>query len=282
MKGMKKPSILLAVVLVAASFSAACGREGPLPPPDSTPPQVNSTIPANGSVDVPVNQGDGITILFSEKMDASTINDQTITLAVGQNSVVGSVTYKDSAGASTAVFTPSSILNPTTLYKITVGIGVKDSHGIPLAAPYLSSFSTGTVPAPVTTPPSVVATIPGKGNVNVQLNAPSIITFSEPVDPTTIVFTLSAGGATVPCTMSYSNATATFTPSISLAEGTQYTATVSAGVRDLAGDAMPNDYSWSFTTIAAPDITPPVVTATTPTAGASGCAREHGLQGDVQ
>ena len=102
------------------------------------------------------------------------------------------------------------------------------------------------------------------------VNMASKVTFSEPVDPATIVFTLSAGGATVPCTMSYSNATATFTPSIPLAEGTQYTATVSAGVRDLAGNVMPNDYSWSFTTIAASDITPPVVTATTPKAGATG------------
>ena len=266
---MKKSSILSAVVLAAALLSAACGREGPLPPPDTTPPQVNSTVPANGSVGVPVNQSDGITILFSEKMDASTINEQTITLAVGQNSVPGSITYKASAGVSTAVFTPLSILNPTTLYKITVDIGVKDSYGNPMAAPYLSSFSTGTAPAPGATPPSVVATTPGKGRIDVQPDAAISITLSAPVDPKTIVFTLSAGSTTVPCTMSYSGATAVFTPSISLAYGTQYTATVSAGVRDLAGNAMPNDYSWSFSTIAASDGTPPVVTATTPAAGAT-------------
>jgi predicted small lipoprotein YifL len=265
---MKKPSILLAVVLVAASLPTACGREGPLPPPDETPPQVNSTIPANGSVDVPVNLGDGITILFSEVMDASTINDQTITLTTGQNPVPGSITYQDSAGVSVAVFTPSSILNPATLYKITVDSNVKDSYGIPMAAPYLSSFSTGTA-ASDTTPPSVADTTPGNGNVNVQPNAPIIITVSEPVDPATIVFTLSAGSTIVPCTMSYSGTTAIFTPSSGLNKNTQFTATVSAGVRDLAGNAMPNDYSWSFTTIAASDTTPPVVTATAPAAGAT-------------
>lgn len=246
-KGMKKPSILLAVVLLAASLPAGCGREGPVPLPDKTPPQVNSTIPANGSVDVPVNQSDGITILFSKMMDASSINDQTITLTTGTNSVLGSIAYYDSAGASTAVFTPSSILNPETLYRITVDIGVKDLYGIPLAAPYLSSFSTGTAD---TTPPGVTATTPPAGATRVAVNIAPIVTFSEPVDPTTIVFTLSAGIVIVPGTMSYndSNATAIFTPSSALKKDTRYTARVKAGVRDLAGNAMPKDYSWNFTT----------------------------------
>ncbi len=269
-KGMKKSLILLAVVLVVASLTAVCGREGPLPPPDKTPPQVNSTVPANGSVNVPVNLSNGIMIQFSKAMDASTINDQTIALTTGLNSVPGAITYQDSAGVSTAVFTPSSMLNPATLYKITVDSSVMDSYGIPMAAPYLSSFSTGTA-ASDTTPPSVADTTPENGSVNVQLNAPLIITLSEPVDPTTIVFTLSAGGATVPCSMSYSGTTAICTPLNILAYGTQYTAAVSAGVRDLAGNAMPKDYSWSFSTIAGSeeDITPPIVTATTPAAGAT-------------
>ncbi len=266
---MKKSSILLAVVLALASLPGACGREGPLPPQDETPPQVDSTIPLNGSVNVPVNQSEGITILFSEKMDASTINDQAITLATGQNNVPGSIAYKDSAGVPTAVFTPSSILNPTTLYKITVDTGVKDLYGIPLAAPYLSSFVTGTASSD-TTPPRVADITPGNGNVNVQPNAPIIITLSEPVNPATIVFTLSTGGAAVPCAMSYSGTTAVFTPLNVLAYGTQYLATVSAGVRDLAGNTMPNDYFWSFSTIVtSEDTTPPVVTATTPAAGAT-------------
>ena len=86
MKGMKNPSFLLVVVL-AASLTPACGREGPVPPPDKMPPQVKSIIPENGSVDVPVNLNGGITIIFSKEMDATTINDQTITLAGGQNNV---------------------------------------------------------------------------------------------------------------------------------------------------------------------------------------------------
>ncbi len=241
-----------------------------MPPPDKTPPQVKSTIPANGSVDVPVNLNGGITIMFSKEMDASTINDQTITLADGLNSLPGSITYTDAAGVSAAVFKPSSILNPATLYQVTVGTNVKDSYGIHMSVPYISSFNTGT--SPDTTPPSVMDTTPGNGIVNVQPNASIIMTFSEPVDQATITFTLSAGGVPVAGNITYNGTAAIFTPSSSLTYGTQYTATVSAGVKDMAGNAMPNGYFWSFMTGTAPDILPPGVTAMTPATGAAGVA----------
>ena len=268
---MKKSSILSAVVLVIASLFTACGRQGPVPPLDETPPTVSSTIPANGTVNVPVYLPGGILITFSKKMDDSTINDQTITLADGQNGVPGLVTYTYTTGVPTAVFTPSSSLNPTTLYKITVDINVKDSYGIPMAAPYLCSFGTGTVQD--TIPPTVVSTTPRNGDIGVMPNAALSVTFSEPVDSQTISFIMSTGSTTIPCTMSYSGGTtAIFTPLATLAYSTPYTATVSAGVKDLAGNPMPNSYIWSFVTSAAPDTTPPGVIATTPQAGATNVA----------
>ena len=218
---MTKPSFLLAIVLVVASSLTACGREGPLPPPDRIPPQVKSTIPANGSVDVPVNLSSGIAIVFSKEMDASTINDQTITLADGQNSVPGSITYTDTAGVFTAVFTPSSILNPTTLYKVTVDMNVKDSYGLHMVAPYICSFNTGT--APDATPPNVADAQPRSGSVNVQPDSTIMITFSEPVDPATITLALSAGGVPVAGNITYSGTTAFFTPSIPTSAATSTT-----------------------------------------------------------
>ncbi|HSA78775.1 MAG TPA: Ig-like domain-containing protein, partial [Nitrospirota bacterium] len=248
----------------------ACGRKGPVPPPDKTPPRVTSTIPANGSVDVPVNLSNGITIKFSKIMDASTINDQTITLADGQNNVPGLVTYTEISGVPIAVFSPSSSLNPTTLYQVTVDINVKDTYGIPMAAPYVCSFDTGTMPD--TIPPTIIATTPRNGDIDVMPNAAHVVTFSEPVDQQTISFILSTGSTTIPCTMSYSGTTAIFTPPVTLAYSTPYTATMSAGVKDLAGNAMKNSYIWSFVTSAAPDTTAPGVIATTPSTGATDVA----------
>ena len=45
-----------------------------------------------------------------------------------------------------------------------------------------------------------------------------------------------------------------------------------AGVKDTAGNPLAADDSWSFTTAAAPDTTPPTVTSRSPAGGASGVA----------
>ncbi len=267
---MKKSSILNAAITTAVLLILACGRNGPIPPPDKLPPKVSSSIPANGSVNVPVNLSGGISLIFSKLMDASSINNQTITFADGPNSIPGSVTYSAASGVPTAVYTPSSALNPTTLYKITVDANVRDTYGIPMGANYISSFSTGS--APDTIPPAPVATTPMNGSIDVMPNVAISVTFSEPIDQQTLSFVLTAESATIPCTMSYAGTTAIFTPLSSLAYSTLYTAMINAGVRDLAGNAMPADYIWSFTTGSAPDTTPPSVTATMPATGAVGVA----------
>ena len=99
--------------------------------------------------------------------------------------------------------------------------------------------------------------------INVPLNAAINATFSEAMDPATIVspgtFTLAvsgAGGAAVPGNVTYNSASniATFTPAANLAASTQYTATISNAAKDLAGNALaagatakPVDlYDWRF------------------------------------
>lgn len=271
MDGRKHSLVLPAIAVMVALFLLTCGRKGPEGPPDETPPYVSATVPANGSTNVPVDLNGGIVITFSEKMDSSTIDNQTITLVEDQNNIAGSVSYADADGVPNAVFVPSSSLKSATLYHIDVAADVKDVVGNAMDAPYVCSFYTGTVPD--ATPPAVASTSPPQGDVTVVPTTALGVSFSEPVVPTSIVFSLSTGTATVPCEVSYSGATATFTPITVLAFSTSYTATVYAGVRDLAGNMMQNDYAWSFTTIAeAPDIIPPVVTAATPTGGTTGVA----------
>jgi hypothetical protein len=80
----------------------------------------------------------------------------------------------------------------------------------------------------------------------------------------------------VTATVSY-NATsrvATLNPSPTLLAGATYTATVvggAAGVKDAAGNVLAADKVWSFTILA--DTTAPIVTATSPAAGATGVSR---------
>jgi hypothetical protein len=59
---------------------------------------------------------------------------------------------------------------------------------------------------------------------------------------------------------------ATFAPTAALAEGKIYTATVTTGAKDAAGNALAANYTWSFTTIttAVVDVTAPTVKSVVP------------------
>jgi hypothetical protein len=135
------------------------------------------------------------------------------------------------------------------------------SRYVPMTAVYLiavagltSCAGDGTGPGNGgdVTPPSVMATSPTSGELDVAVTTALTVTFSEPVDPVTITlasFTLQAGATGVGGTVTASGATATFTPSSALARGTLYTATVTTAVTDTAGNALPADHTWTFTTI---------------------------------
>ena len=70
------------------------------------------------------------------------------------------------------------------------------------------------------------------------------------MDPSSLnqtTFTVSNGGA-VAGTVSYSGTTATFTPTAALTASTLYTATITTGATDAAGNALTSDFTWTFTT----------------------------------
>src|SRR5207244_3806994 len=126
-----------------------------------------------------------------------------------------------------------------------------------------------------TTAPTVSFTVPTNAATGVAISQKIAVAFSEAMDPLTITtgtFTLKQGTTAVTGTVSYAGVTATFTPAGNLAPLTVYTATVTTGARDLAGNALAADFSWSFTTGATPDTTPPTVSATVPANGATGVA----------
>lgn len=187
-----------------------------------------------------------ITATFSEPMDASTVTAATFSL---NNGATGAGTYS----GTTATFTPSSNLAYSTTYTATITTGVKDAAGNAMASPYTWTFTTGAVPD--TTPPTVTSTSPVNSDTGVAVNAVIIATFSEPMDATTVTpstFTLNNG---VTGTVTYSGTTATFTPSNNLASSTTYMATITTCVKDVAGNTMASNYSWTFTTGAVPGVT---------------------------
>src|SRR5206468_3331186 len=109
----------------------------------------------------------------------------------------------------------------------------------------------------------------------VAISAKLAATFSEAMDPLTISttsFTLMQGGTPIAGTARYAGVTATFTPASNLAPLTDYTATITTAAKDLAGNALVTNFSWSFTTGVTPDITAPTVSSPVPAGGATGVA----------
>jgi hypothetical protein len=117
--------------------------------------------------------------------------------------------------------------------------------------------------APDTTPPTVGSVSPVAGAANVNVMADITAAFSEAMDPATVTGTTfelrDPANVLVPAAVTYGAATrtATLNPSAALAYSTTYTARVRGGstdprVKDLSGNALAADVSWSFTTSAAP------------------------------
>ena len=217
--------------------------------PALTPPTVISTVPVNGATGVPINQA--LSATFSVAMTPATINSTTFTVSgPGGTAVAGAVTYV--AAGSVATFTPAGSLASSTVYTATISTGVEDLNGTAMASNYAWTFTTAV--APVITRPTVTSTIPANLATDVPLNQVISATFSKAMNPATIngaTFTLTGPGTTaVSGLVAYAAVgnTLTFTPAANLAPSTLFTATITTGATDLAGNALASNYVWTFTT----------------------------------
>src|SRR5437763_3337208 len=215
--------------------------------PDTTRPTVSATVPANTARGVASSAK--IATAFSEAMDPLTVSTATFTWKQGTTAVAGTVSYS----ALTAIFTPAGNLAPLTTYTATVNTGARDLAGNALAADFSWSFTTGATPD--TTAPTVSVTVPANAATAVPINQTINATFSEAMDPLTIStasLRLTGPGGTVTGTVGYdvSSRIATLNPISNLAPNTVYTATITIGARDLAGNALAANFVWSFTTAA--------------------------------
>ncbi len=99
--------------------------------------------------------------------------------------------------------------------------------------------------------PKVSATSPASNATGIARNNAVTVSFSTAMDPTTVnasTFMVNHGVTAVAGTVSYSGTTATFTPATALTAGLVYTATITTGVKDMAGNPIASNIVWSFTT----------------------------------
>jgi hypothetical protein len=272
------------MVLLLSALAAGCGGGGKDPILGiggiaALSPTVTATAPlATTPIVTGVAINSKITATFSKDMaEATIISPSTFTLACPDGTAInGTVTYV--AASRVATFSPTAPLPVGTTCTATISTGAQDTAGVALANAFVWQFTTGATAD--TTRPTVTLTVPADTAADVVTNTKITATFSEGMDPATITgtsFTLTGPGATaVAGTVSYAVGarTATFTPTTpaTLPASTLFTATITTGATDLAGNALAVDKVWTFTTGTATDTTAPTVILVNPADLATGVA----------
>ncbi len=238
---------------------------------DTTPPTVNSVIPIAGATGVSIGIK-SISATFSEPMDPATLTNLTMTMmdSTGVN-VPGTLAYDLILLSNIATFRPTDTLLANMRYTVTISTAVTDLARNAMAAPFSWSFTTGS--AADTTAPRVISHINKNGDTNVSVSTNLGVTFSEPMDPLTITaatFTCTRVGGTVTGVISYSGVNAVLDPDTDLLPSTLYTVRITTGAKDLAGNSLATDSTWSFTTGLLADTIAPRVNSVIPVDGASG------------
>ena len=155
------------------------------------------------------------------------------------------------------------------------------------AANYWVDVVFNTQPTSDSTPPTVITVSPTPGSTNIDVNLAITATLSEAMDAATITSTTfwlrDTTNTQVAAAVTYdaNNRRAILTPSAFLHENMTYSATLrgtNAGVKDVAGNPLPNDFSWSFTTKAGP---PPSVGDTTVANFSAGSFNTNIIVGNV-
>jgi hypothetical protein len=227
--------------------------------PDTAPPTVTSFSPAAGAVNVSVDIN--VIVTFNEAMDAGTVNGSTVELRDQSNALVTATVSYDEA-TFTATLDPTVSLAGEATYTVRVSGGatdprVKDVAGNALAADVTWTFTT------VAVPPQVVSTKPINGATGVSTGIAPRATFSKPLDPASVDSTtvLMKDMLNNPVPVTVSCATSAFTialvPKALLQPGQIYTVTLRGGpaephITDSTGLPLASDYTWSFSTAAAP------------------------------
>ncbi len=266
MKSISKLSRVGAALVLLSLAACGSSTDGGLNPPVA--PTVLSTTPVSGSANVLVNAP--ISATFGEAMDPATITAITFTLTSGTPAIAvpGTVTYS----GSVAVFHPTAPLANSKTFTATITTGARNMAGTALATNHSWTFTTVAAVPPVA--PTIASTTPASGETNVLVNGVVSVTFSEPMDPTTMTtstFVLTSGAAVVPVagTVTCTSSTAVFSQALPLAADTTYTATVTTGSRSMMGGALAARHTWSFSTgSAVVPLVPPAVVSNLPLDGA--------------
>ncbi|MCC6012570.1 Ig-like domain-containing protein, partial [Candidatus Caldipriscus sp.] len=149
---------------------------------DTTRPYVVLTVPANGETGVAPNTS--ITVVFSERIDTSTVDTLSIRIVVRSNR--RTFAKSCSSSYSECVLTPTPPFNYGDTVRVYFDTLITDLAGNRLIPDSIYFVVRDSIGGSDTTRPRIVLTHPDSGSIYVPLSANIGIWFSKPIIDTTI------------------------------------------------------------------------------------------------
>ncbi len=252
-------SVRTAAAVCVMLFIAGCGSGthhsttgdplGSSPPPIAAPPEPTPLPPAPPATPPPPQ--------------TYTVGGTVSGLASGASVVLQNNAANNLSVSANGAFTFSTALSNASAYAVTVltqpaSPGPGQSCAVGSGSGTLNGANVTNVTVTCAnvdqTAPTVTARTPLPTTVGTSVQGGVItVTFSEAIDPTTVTnssFSVqsAAGPVTGTISLGAGDTQATFTPSATLTFDTSLTVTVTTGVRDPSGNALPANVVWSFNT----------------------------------
>lgn len=216
-----------------------------------TTPLTVVVSPVSGDTNIAINAP--VVFQFSRPVAPTTV-----TVSGSDGPILGSVTFEQENRV--VRWKPANLIQfaPNTLHSISVSTGGTDLAGVPMAASFGGSFTTGA--GTDTTIPTIVSAVPVKNSTGVSRSTSLAVAMSEPINPATAILgrtvLLSGPGATgtgftvsVPGSLSVSadRRTITVAPTQPFFANQGYSLSIT-GVEDLAGNKADSNSFTNFTT----------------------------------
>ncbi len=228
-------------------------------PSADSPPTIIQVSPANGTTNVP--RETPVTIIFSKPVIAQSV---AFTLELNGCAVEGAIAWNPTN--TSFEFTPYDLLGYNSTYNIVVS-SAADLAGHAMQGDFTSSFTT----VSDTSLPYVVEVFPADGAEGVAVSTPIWVKFSEAMDNISSAFTLeyAPGYGEIAQSAWGENGTMLYlNPYSPLLPSTKYWLNLTS-LFDRQGNLMVSR-TFSFSTSALQDVTPPSVLSTVPANGSIG------------
>ena len=239
--------------------------------PDTTHGTI-SEVPASGAVNVPTNAAPVFT--FSKTINPIYVNTNDVRLYdnTAGTYVPGTVTINAALNAVT--FTPTVPMQGNHQMCAYVGYHayIYDIAGNSFNYLYNNCFTTAA--GVDLTAPTVISMMPSNNATGIGPNNPVTVTFSKPMNPTTLQNTNVAmfiGGSlyTQSFYTSFDSTTLSFNVG-NMPYNTTFSVVITPNVTDLAGNHLAAQYVGTFTTAPQPVIARPTITSMRPVSGSTG------------